>query len=317
MNGFCGCTRLRSWPLAWTLVVASLVPNASPTRAQGRLQVVASLPDFESIAVEVGGDEVSTFSIATGFQNPHFVDPKPSYILKLSRADVFITGGLDLEIGWVPPLLQSARNKDILMGGSGYVDASKGVSLLQVPSSVSREQGDIHAYGNPHYWLDPDQGRLIAQNVYAVLSQLRPEKESLFAANLERFNRRLDEKMDEWASILEPYRGARVIAYHNEWPYFESRFGFEIVDFLEPKPGIPPTPSQLAKVIRLMQEDDITVIITSPYFRRDAADLVADKVGGTVVILATSVGAKPEIRSYFDLFDHNVGMLVDALRGPQ
>jgi zinc/manganese transport system substrate-binding protein len=289
------------------LLVLSVAP------ASGQVKVVTTLPDLQSITEMIGGDHVDVFSIATGFQNPHFVDPKPSYILRLSRADMFVTVGLDLEIGWVPPLLNSARNAKIQIGGEGYVDVSKGVPLLQVPANTSREGGDIHIYGNPHYWLDPDNGKLIARNSYDVLVRLDPDHQADFAANLEQFDSRLDEKVAGWNETMQPFAGAKIIAYHNEWPYFEQQFALQIVDFLEPKPGIPPTPSQLAKVIETMKRDGINVIITSPYFTTDSADLVARHAGGKVVVLATSVGAFEEIETYFDLFDYNVGKMAEAL----
>jgi len=225
-----------------------------------------------------------------------------------------VTVGLDLEIGWVPPLLTSARNGKIQQGAPGYVDASTGVPLLQVPASVSREQGDIHIYGNPHYWLDPARGHRIAQNIYEALVRLQPQNQAYFAENLQRFNQQLDEKIAAWKARLQPYQGAKIIAYHNQWPYLEEALGIQIVEFLEPKPGLPPTPSQLAKVIHLMEEQNIKVIIISPYYKPDAAELVARKVGGTVVTMASSVGAFPEIKTYFDLFDYNVERIVEALQ---
>lgn len=294
-------------------VVAVVLLAAGPAQAQKKLNVVTTLPDLQSITEEIGGDKVEVISIATGYQNPHFVDPKPSYILKLSRADLFVTVGLDLAIGWEPPLLTSARNAKIQQGGSGYLDASAGVPLLQVPASVSREQGDIHIYGNPHYWLDPNRGRVIAQNIYEALARLQPENEAVFAANLQRFNQTLDAKIAEWQAQMQPYWGAKIIAYHNQWPYFAEAFGLEIAEFLEPKPGLPPTPSQLAKVIQLMEQQHVKVLIISPYYKPDAAELVARKVGGTVVTMASSVGAFPDVKTYFDLFDYNVGRMVEAL----
>ncbi len=294
------------------LLLAAAVAMPPDTAAQGKVSVVTTLPDLASIAGFIGGDRVETFAIATGYQNPHFVDPKPSYIMRLSRADMFVTVGLDLETGWVVPLLNAARNRDIMQGGPGYVDASSGVSLLQIPTSVSREQGDIHVYGNPHYWLDFQRGKSIARNIFEALVRLRPGDRPYFEKNLADFSERLDSRGKEWLASMEPYRGAPIIAYHNEWPYFEERFGLRIVDFLEPKPGIPPTPSQLARVIGLMKREDVKVIITSPYFKKDAAELVARRSGGTLVTLATSVGAEPEIQDYFDLFDYNVAQLVNA-----
>ena len=299
------CTRITS-----ALLLSILC--AIPANAQKRLNVVTTLPDLKSITEMIGGDHVDVFSIATGYQNPHFVDPKPSYILRLSRADMFVTVGLDLELGWVPALVNSARNSDIMRGGKGYVDASQGVPLLQVPTSVSREQGDIHIYGNPHYWLHPALGKYIAQNIYNRLVALLPEAREDFDRNLQHFNEELDRRMEGWSRVMALFRGARIIAYHNQWPYFENAFGLEIVDFLEPKPGIPPTPSQLAKIIRTMQQQDLRVIIIAPYFKSDAAELVAREVGGIVVMLASSVGAVPEIETFFDLFDYNVDRIIEA-----
>ncbi len=279
-----------------------------------QLKVVTTITDLKSIAEFIGGDRVDVFSIATGYQNPHFVDPKPSYILKLSKADVFITVGLDLEIGWVPPLLNSARNQKIQKGGEGYVDASTNIPLLQIPSSVNRGEGDIHIFGNPHFWLDPLNGKIIAQTITNTLSRLDPEHQTQFQSNLKKFNETADAKIKEWESKLSRFKNTKVIAYHNEWPYFEQRFGLKIVDFLEPKPGIPPTPSQLAKIINVMKREQIKIIINSPYFTAESADLVARNSGGKVVTLATSVGATPAIKTYFDLFDYNVNQLVSALQ---
>jgi len=303
---------LCSWIiLAATALAVPAVPESM--RAGDKLKVVTSLPDLKSIAEFIGGDKVDAFAIATGFQNPHFVDPKPSYILKLSKADLFVTIGLDLETGWVPPLLNSARNSNVLKGAPGYVDASTNVPLLQVPTSVNRGEGDIHIYGNPHYWLDPAIGKIMAKNIFDGLA-LDRENESYYEENLKKFNERIDAKAKEWMTTMLPFRGTKIIAYHNEWVYFEQRFGLKIVDFLEPKPGIPPTPSQLAKVISEMKRENIKVIITSPYFTTESADLVARNVGGKVVTLATSVGADESIKTYVDLFDYNVAKMVEALK---
>jgi zinc/manganese transport system substrate-binding protein len=295
-------------------IMGTIFVCASLIQAKDKLRVVTTLTDLKSITESIGGDRVDVFAIATGFQNPHFVDPKPSYILKISKADMFVTIGLDLETGWVPPLLNSARNASVLKGAPGYVDASDNVPLQQVPTSVNRGEGDIHIYGNPHYWLDPAIGRIIAQNICDGLIRLDRENESLYQANLKRFNDKIDAKIKEWTARMQPFRGAKIIAYHNEWVYFEQRFGLKIVDFLEPKPGIPPSPSQLAKVINEMKRDNMKVIISSPYFTAESAELVARNVGGRVVTLATSVGADDSIKTYSDLFDYNIGKMVDALK---
>ena len=297
----------------FSCAIVLLVTLASnPAHAQKKLNVVTTLPDFAHIASAIGGEHVSTFAIVTGYQDPHFVDPKPSYILKLSRADMFVTVGLDLEAGWVPSLLKSARNGKIQKGGGGYVDASVNVPLLNVPTNVSREQGDIHVYGNPHYWTDPTNGKIIAQNIFDSLVALRPDGRAVFEANLMRFNAQLDAKIAEWREKMKPHRGKKIVAYHDHWPYLEAFMGFEIVDFLEPKPGIPPTPSQLAKIIGIIEQQNIGAIIIAPYYRKDSAELVARRTNASVITLASSVGAFEGIDTYFDVFDHDVELLTKA-----
>lgn len=285
--------------------------------ASAQINVVTTLPDLASITRHIGGDKVEVFAIAKGYQNPHFVDPKPSYIVKLSRADMFVTVGLDLEIGWAPQLVQSSRNNKIQRGSSGYVDASEGISLLQVPATTSREEGDIHIYGNPHYWLDPLRGKQIAETIYSHLVEISPENEAEFAQNLETFKQRIDQKMEEWQQKMAPYQGTEIIAYHNEWVYFEERFGLQIVDFLEPKPGIPPTPSQLVSVINKVKENNIPVLINSPYFSSKSPEVIARNTGVEIVKLATMTGGYEEIGDYFELFDYNINRLVEALEKQQ
>lgn len=295
-----------------TSIVLIVLTMSWTFSASAQINIVTTLPDLASIAKQVGGNEVEVFSIAKGYQNPHFVDPKPSFIVKLSRADMFITVGLDLEIGWAPALLQSSRNSKIQKGNPGYVDASDGISLLQVPNNVSREEGDIHIYGNPHYWLDPLRGKQIARTIHDHLVAISPANEAVFTKNLEAFNNRIDQKMEEWAEKMAPYQGTDIIAYHNEWVYFEERFGLNIVAFLEPKPGIPPTPSQLAKVIQTVESQDIGVLINSPYFSSKSPEVVARNTGVEIVKLSTMTGGYEEIETYFDLFDYNINQLVQA-----
>ncbi len=278
-----------------------------------KIKVVTTLTDLRSITEEIGGEKVDVFSIAVGYQNPHFVDPKPSYIIKLTRADMFVTIGLDLEIGWSVPLLQNSRNSKIQKGSIGYVDASANIPLMQVPENVSRAGGDIHVFGNPHYWLDPVLGKRIAQNIYLGLVRVSPENEKYFKVNLENFHQKIDLKMKEWKSKMSKYGGVKIIAYHNQWCYFERQFGLQIVDFLEPKPGIPPSPSQLVKVIDQVNENNIKVIIISPYFTNKSAEVVKRETGVEVVGFATSVQAYSEVNNYFDLFDYNINKIIEAL----
>lgn len=280
----------------------------------GIIKVVTTTQDTRSIAQLIGGDKVEVFAIASGYQNPHFVDPKPSYITKLAEANLYVTLGLDLESGWSPSLLMSSRNAKIQKGSPGYVDASVGVTLMQVPSSINRAEGDIHIFGNPHYWLDPLNGKVIARNICNGLQRISPENKAFFEANLKAFNDQIEAKMKSWSEMVLAWKGSKVIAYHNEWCYFENRFGLQITDFLEPKPGIPPTPSQLVKIINEVRQNNIKVIITSPYFTSSSSDVVAKQTGAKTLVLATSVGAFESIRTYYDLFDYNLKLLASALK---
>src|SRR4249920_2761313 len=280
----------------------------------GTIKVVTTTTDLKSIAELVGGDKVSVSSIATGYQNPHFVDPKPSYIIGLSKADLFVTVGLDLETGWSPQLLTSSRNNKIQKGSQGYVDASEGVNLYQVPTSANRAEGDIHIYGNPHYWLDPMNGKIIARNIANGLERVDPTNKAFYETNLQAFYTRIDNKMKEWQTKMAPYKGSKIIAYHNEWVYFETRFGLKIVDFMEPKPGIPPSPSQLLKVIKEVSANKIKVIISSPYFTTSSSDVVAKQTGVKELTMATSVNAFEQVKDYFDLFDYDIDHLIETLK---
>jgi len=280
----------------------------------GTIKVVTTTTDMKSITEMIGGNKVSVSSIATGYQNPHFVDPKPSYIISLSNANMFVTVGLDLETGWSPQLLTSARNSNIQKGSPGYVDASEGVGLLQVPSSSNRGEGDIHIYGNPHYWLDPLNGKVIGRNIANGLERLDPENKTFYETNLYAFFSKIDAKMKEWQDKMAPYKGTKIIAYHNEWVYFERRFGLQVVDFMEPKPGIPPSPSQLVKVIKEVLANHIKIIISSPYFTTSSSDVVAKQTGVKELTLATSTGAFPAIKNYFDLFDYDIDHLIAVLK---
>ncbi|MEP6615594.1 MAG: metal ABC transporter substrate-binding protein [Ginsengibacter sp.] len=280
----------------------------------GKIKVVTTTTDLKSIAELIGGDNVTVLSIATGYQNPHFVDPKPSYIISLSNADLFVTVGLDLETGWSPQLLSSSRNGKIQKGSEGYVDASIGVTLLQVPSSANRGEGDIHIFGNPHYWLDPLNGKVIARNIANGLERIDPSHKTMYEKNLYDFFTRINVKMKEWQDKMSQFKGSKIIAYHNEWVYFEKRFGLEIVDFMEPKPGIPPSPSQLVKVIKEVSANTIRVIISSPYFTTSSSDVVAKQTGVKELTLATSVGAFNGIKNYFDLFDYDISHISEVLK---
>ncbi|MEP7229175.1 MAG: metal ABC transporter substrate-binding protein [Ginsengibacter sp.] len=297
-----------------SVIIIFFLAGSFALATAGTIKVVTTTTDLKSITELIGGNKVSVSSIATGYQNPHFVDPKPSYIINLSNADMFVTVGLDLETGWSPQLLTSSRNTKIQKGGAGYVDASESIGLLQVPTSANRGEGDIHIYGNPHYWLDPLNGKVIGRNIANGLERVDPSNKAIYESNLQAFFNNIDIKMRQWQAVMAPFRGSKVIAYHNEWVYFENRFGLKIVDFMEPKPGIPPTPSQLVKVIGEVKANNIKVIISSPYFSTSSADVVAKQTGIKVLTLATSTGAFPSIKNYFDLFDYDVNQLAAVLK---
>ena len=296
------------------ITVISFLIILSSAATAGNIKVVTTTTDLKSITEWVGGNKVSVTSIATGYQNPHFVDPKPSYIISLSNASLFVTVGLDLETGWSPSLLSSSRNSKIQKGSPGYVDASEGVGLLQIPNAVNKSEGDIHIYGNPHYWLDPLNGKVIARNIVNGLERIDPDNKSFYENNLQAFFQKIDDKLVEWQTKMAPYRGSKIIAYHNEWCYFEKRFGLEVVDFMEPKPGIPPSPSQLVKVIKEIAANKIKVIISSPYFSTSSSDVVAKQTGAKELTLATSVNGFDTIKDYFGLFDYNISQLVAVLK---
>ncbi len=279
------------------------------------IEVVTTLPDLRDIAEQIGGERVTVFSIAKGYQDPHFVDAKPSYILKLRRADLFVQVGLGLEIGWIPSLIEGARNSEILWGAPGYVNASKDIPLLQVPTidpSKLRAEGDIHIYGNPHYWLDPENAKIIAQNIYDGLVRISPNDAEYFEANKQQFFSHIDQAQNRWLDMIRPYQGKKIIAFHDSWPYFENRFSIEIAGFVEPKPGISPTPKHIQRTINIMKQENIRIIIISPFYSKKIPERIAKEVGGIVLVLASSVDGVKGVHSYFDLFDYNIQKLVDA-----
>jgi zinc/manganese transport system substrate-binding protein len=294
------------------LVVLAALSFASPAFATVR--IVTSVQDFASIADAVGGARVETFALAKGYQDPHFVDPKPSFVLKLSKADLLIVAGLELEIGYLPPLVDQSRNDKIRPGAAGYLDASAGCDILERPTgTVTRAMGDVHPFGNPHFWLDPENGRIIARAVAAKLAELDPAGAADYRANLGAFEAKLTEGEKRWEAALGPFAGTELITYHNSWPNFLKRFKLVAAGYIEPKPGIPPSPSHTVELIDLMKAKKIPVILMEPYFDRKTPAQIADKTGATLLIFIPSVGGVPEIKDYFGLFDYDVKLLADTL----
>src|SRR6185295_2645194 len=244
-------------------VLLALIGLASfGSAAEAKLRVVSSLQDFASIAQSIGGDRIETFALAKGYQDPHFVDAKPSFVLQLSRADLLIVAGLELEIGYLPPLLDQSRNAKIHPGNPGYLDASAGCEILQRPTAqVTRAMGDVHPFGNPHYWTDPNNGRVIARSIAAKLSELDPAGSAVYQKNLAAFEQRLTQKEAEWAAKMAPYAGAKVVTFHNSWPNFAKHFKLNVVGHIEPKPGIPPSPTHTLEIINLIQAQKVPVIL--------------------------------------------------------
>jgi len=284
--------------------------------AQGKtLNIVTTTADLASITREVTGDRATVTSIARGFQDPHFVEPKPSFLLLLRKADLLIVVGRELEIGWLPALLDQSRNATIRPGGPGYLDASSGADILDRPTGpVNRSMGDIHALGNPHYWLDPANAVRIAIQVQKRVSVLQPENAAFYNSRLESFKQRINEANKRWTAMLAPYRGTKIVTYHNSWPNFVKRFGLNVVGFVEPKPGVPPSPSHLLALTNLMKREKVKVILVEPYFDLKTPQAIAQRSGAKVLTMQPSVGGTPDVTDYFKLFDKNISKLVAALR---
>jgi zinc/manganese transport system substrate-binding protein len=297
------------------LAVLALLPDGADA-AQSKLRVVTSLQDFASIAAAIGGDRVDTLPLAKGYQDPHFVDAKPSFVLQLSRADLLIAAGLELEIGYLPPLIDQSRNDKIHPGNLGYLDASIGCDILQRPTTqVTRAMGDVHPYGNPHYWTDPENGRVIARSVAARLSELDPAGRDTFSRNLAAFDQKLTAKEQEWTAKMAPFAGLHVITFHESWPNFAKRFKLVVAGTVEPKPGIPPTPSHTLEIINLIKSEKIPLILVEPYFDLKTPNYMAGQTGAKVLTFYPSVGGTPVIKDYFALFDTDIDGFVAAMKG--
>jgi zinc/manganese transport system substrate-binding protein len=304
---------MRSSSLVLAAALAAGLNSAAP--ASAALKVVATTEDLGSIAREVGGDRVTVDAIARGYQDPHFVEAKPSFILKLHAADLLIAVGRELEIGWLPPLITQSRNPKVQPGAAGYLDASLTMKILEIPTGqITRAMGDVHPQGNPHYWLEPGNGRRMAQAIQAKLSELSPGDASYFAGRYADFDRRLGEAEKRWDAMMAPYRGAKIVTYHRSWPNFVERFGLQVIGYVEPRPGIPPSPSHTLELIQEMKKQNVKVMLVEPYFDLKTPNAVARETGASVLVLAPSVGAEKEITDYFQLFDYDLTRLAAALK---
>jgi zinc/manganese transport system substrate-binding protein len=297
------------------LTLASLAGAAvlaAPAGAQ--LKVVTSTTDLYDIAKSVGGNRITATHIGEGYQDPHFIEAKPSFVLQLRNADVWAFVGLDLEIGWMPVLLDGARNPNIKMGAPGYVDVSRAIPLLDVPSgNVDRSQGDVHPLGNPHYWLDPENGRRIARLFKNKFTELDPAGAAVYADNERKFEARLNTTERTWTDELAKIKGQPVVAWHTSWRYFAEYTKMNIVGFMEPKPGVPPSPAHLAGLIQTMKRTGAKVIVMEPFYDQKTADFVAAHTGAKVLILPPSVGGVKGVGDYISVMDYDIKQLAAAL----
>ena len=295
-------------------IAVTLLSLAVSAQAQ-TLNVMATTEDLASIAREVGGDKITIDAIARGYQDPHFVEAKPSFVLKLNKADLLVVVGRDLEIGWLPALINQARNAKIQPGANGYLDASQHAKILDIPQGqITRAMGDVHPLGNPHYWLDPENGRRIAKAVQAKLSQKDPANAPYYAQRAADFDRRLGEAQQRWKSMMAPYKGLKVVTYHRSWSNFADAFGLDVMGYVEPKPGIPPTPQHTLDVIQAMRAQKVKIIMVEPYFDMKTPNSIAEATGAKVLVIPPSVGGVPAATSYITLFDTAVNTLVAAIK---
>jgi zinc/manganese transport system substrate-binding protein len=287
---------------------------ASANIATAQIRVVATTPDLASIAREIGGNKVSVLALAKPTEDPHFVDAKPSHIVTLNRADVLIEGGAELELGWLPPLLESARNSKIAQGARGRVVASAGIRMLDVPTSFDRSKGDIHSLGNPHFLVDPDNAKIVAKNIADHFAAVDPKNAAAYRANLAAFTNNVDLKTIQWVRALAPFKGAKVVTYHKDFVYFARQFGLSIIDELEPKPGIAPSPAHLARVIGAMKTQGGKVLLVQPYQNRRTAETVARQTGAKVLMMPQQPGAVSGADTYTQMMDNLVNTLAAGLR---
>jgi zinc/manganese transport system substrate-binding protein len=294
-----------------TLSLLAIIAAATSTHAADKLDVVATTPDLAAVARAVGGDAVTVTALARPTEDPHFVDAKPSFVRIVNQADVLIEGGASLEAGWLPPLLDSARNPKIATGSPGRVVAAQGLPLIDVPSQLDRSMGDVHPQGNPHFMLDPMAAKVVAQGITTAFCAVDQARCADHQARLARFQSAINEGLARWRAALGPFAATKVVTYHKEFDYFFRRFGFVVVDTLEPKPGIPPSPTHLTGLIPRMKEANVRIIVIEPYRERSNPDFVAQSTGAKVLPLPAMPDGE---QSYVDFIDADVRALAAAVR---
>lgn len=317
--------------------------------ASAKLNVVTTTEDLADMARQVGGSLVTVSSLVTGVRDPHSLDARPGFMSRVRNANLFVAVGLDLEVGYERAILQGSGNQSVQIGARGHLYASEGVPVVEIPTSVSRAQGDIHPYGNPHVWLDPFNARIMATNIANAMIRLDSKNANTYLQNLSRFLSRIDvamfgetlvqkygaqklwemsnagdlgdrlraagdlQRLGGWAAKMLPHAGKPIVSYHRTWSYFVRRFGLRAIGELEPKPGIPPTPGHLANIVSTMKSQGVRVILQEPYFSSNAAKSVASQTGARVVVAPPSVGSDRAATDYIALIDTIVNRLAEAL----
>ncbi|MEW6685810.1 MAG: metal ABC transporter substrate-binding protein [Candidatus Edwardsbacteria bacterium] len=298
--------------LSLALMMGYLLPGL--VLATDKLEVVTATSDLADFVKAVGGDKVKVVSLSNGSQDPHFIEPRPSMVMQVKKADVLVRIGMDLDL-WVQSLIEASRNSKVMYGGPGYLDASRKIEKLEVPTGkIDASMGDIHLYGNPHYWLDPENAKPILGSIVKKLCEMLPSESEYFNKNYEEYLRILDSAIAKWEEEMKPYAGAKIVTYHNSWPYFTKRFRLEIIGCVEPKPGIPPTPSHIVSLVKKIKEEKVKVIIMEPYFNLKVTEKIAKDSGAKVVVLPPSVGGIQGANTYLHLFEYNIGKLAESLQ---
>lgn len=306
---------MRRWGILVLFGAIFFGVSLGPAKAR-KIRVVTTTTDLKWAVKQIGGKHVTVTALMHPLQNPHTVQVRPSFLVRLSRADLLVLIGLDYEVFWIEPLLMEARNPKIRRGAIGFVDASLGIPLLEIPQGrVTREEGEVHIFGNPHYWLDPENMKIIARNITEGLKRVDPTRADDYDRNLRRLEQALDRLLNETLRLARPLRGQRFVAYHRTWPYLAYRYGFQVIDYLEPKPGIPPSATHLARLILRMRQEGVRVILKEPFYEDRKPRLVAQRTGALVVEICPSIGGEPGTETYPKLIRHILTKLVNALKG--
>jgi len=303
----------RLFALGVLALVVGTIASVPLVQAARKLRVVTTIPDLQSLAEAVGGDLVDVESLTRGTQNFHEAEVKPSMMLKLRRADAVIENGLDLD-AWADVAIEGANNPNIVRGGRGRIEISRGVEVLEVPTTrVDRSMGDVHPRGNPHFSLDPGLAPIITQNIVDGFARLAPDQRGVFAQNRKNFLAKLDGHMAQWTKTMEPMKGSKVVVYHPDMIYFLTRFGLVQAAVLEDRPGIPPSPQHLVNVIRQIKDEKIKVILVEPWNDVKLANRVGEEAGAKAIVFASSVGAVKGADNYIGAIDYNINTLAKAL----